>query len=268
MRKLPVFVLFLLATWTSDARALDIKNVRSNYGPFGVPRSNNKVLPGEVYFINFDITDMSVDPKTGGVEYTLTLEVFDPKGKQMIPDKEKSWMKGAIVGLGGTTVPEFTNVVIGVDKDPGKYKVVITVEEKNTKAKASVTQELEVLPSEFGFIHVQAPAIGQVGQDYVCEFSLVGWQRDSKKIPKITLATRIIDDATGKPATTLPNISKIPEDLPKDIDWPKLEMVRMRSPTFLNRPGTFTIEFEAKDELKNKTAKFSYKLVVIQPTGK
>ena len=219
---------------------------------------------------------MSVDPKTGGVEYTLTLEVYDPKGKQMIPDKEKSWMKGAIVGLGGSTVPEFTNVVIGVDKDPGKYKVVITVEEKTTKAKASVTQDLEVLPSEFGFIHVQAPAICQVGQDYVCELSdhlVLAVQRDSKKIPKITLATRIIDDATGKPATTLPNISKIPAKLICRMSTSLAQTRRNgsdrdRRSVFLNRPGTFTIEFEAKDELKNKTAKFSYKLVVIQPTGK
>jgi hypothetical protein len=268
MRKLLVFVLFLLATWTSDARALDIKNVHSNYGPFGVPRPNNKVLLGDVYQINFDITDLSVDPKTGGVEFTLTQDVYDPKGKQIMPDKEKSWKKGAILGLGGNSMPEATLVIVGVDKEPGKYKVVITVEEKSTKAKATVTHEVDVQPTDFGFIHVQAPAIGQVGQDYVCDLSLVGWQRDAKKMPKITLSTRIIDDATGKPTTTAPNISKIPEDLPKDIDWPAQELVRMRSPTFLNRPGTFTIEFEAKDELKNKTAKFSYKVTVIQPGGK
>ena len=268
MRKMSVLALVVLAAWTADARAVDVKNVRATYGPFGYPRPNFKLLPGDVLQLNFDVTNLSVDPKTGAVEYSITQEVFDPKGKQLIPEKEKSWKKGVVVGLGGNTVPEFTHVVVGVDREPGKYKVVVSVEEKNSKAKSTLTQEFEVLPSDFGFIHVMAQATGLVGQDYVAELSLVGWQRDAKKAPKISLTTRIIDDATGKPTNNVPNVSNIPADLPSTVDWSKEQLVRMASPIFLNRPGTFTIEFEAKDEISKKSAKMSYKLTVVPPGGK
>src|ERR1700676_5157485 len=127
MRKLSVLALVMLAAWTADARAVDIKNVRATYGPFGYPRPNYKMLPGDALQLNFDVTNLTVDPKNGAVEYSITQEVFDPKGKQMIPDKDKSWKKGVVVGLGGSMVPEFTYVVVGVDREPGKYKVVITV---------------------------------------------------------------------------------------------------------------------------------------------
>jgi hypothetical protein len=156
--------------------------------------------------------------------------VFDPKGKQMLPDKDKYLAKGVVVALGGNTVPEFSSIILGVDKEPGKYKIVISVEEKATKKQASLTQEVEVLPPDFGFIHVQAPALGVLAQDYVSEFALVGWQRDASKAPKITVTTRIIDEATGKPTTTQPNVSKVPDDLPKTIEWAKLESLRMSSP--------------------------------------
>jgi hypothetical protein len=268
MRKLSLVAVLALLAFAADARAIDIKNVRSTYGPFGNPRPNNKILPGDVYHIYFDITDLKPDPKTGAVEYTLTQEVYDPKGKQLIPDKDKSVKKGLILGLGGTVAPELTHVVIGLDKDPGKYKVVITIEEKSTKAKASVTHEVDVQPQDFGFIFVLAPATGLVAQDYAAEFTLVGWQRDAKKAPKITLTVRIIDDA-GKPTQTAPMVSNIPADLDPGIKWEKEQVIRMTSPIFLNRTGVYTIEIEAKDELaKNKTAKLTYKVNVIMPGGK
>jgi hypothetical protein len=267
MRKLSLVAVLALLAFAADARAIEIKNVRSTYGPFGNPRPNNKILPGDVYLIYFDITDLKPDPKTGAVEYTLTQEVFDPKGKQLVPDKDKSYKKGLILGLGGTTAPEFTHVVIGLDKDPGKYKVVITIEEKSTKAKATATHEIDVQPQDFGFIFVMAPATGFVAQDYAAEFTLVGWQRDTKtKAPKITLTTRIIDDATGKPTQSQPMVSNIPADLNSDIKWEKEQVIRMTSPIFLNRAGSFTVEIEAKDELaKNKTVKLTYKVNSIPP---
>jgi hypothetical protein len=267
MRKLSVLAVVVLAVCTADARAVEIKNVRSLYGPFGFPRPNNKMLLGDVYHLSFDVTGLSIDPKTGAAEYIITQELFNPKGKQIFPDMQRSYKKGVVVGLGGNTVPELAVLVVGLDQETGKYKFVLTIEEKSTKAKTSMTHEIEVLPIDFGFIHVQAPATGFVGQDYAAEFAVVGWQRDAKKVPKLTLTTRIVDDATGKPTTTVPNISHIPGDLPAEADLSKQELVRMASPIFLNRAGTFTVEWEAKDELSKKTIKMSYKLTVIPSSG-
>jgi hypothetical protein len=40
------------------------------------------------------------------------------------------------------------------------------------------------------------------------------------------------------------------------------------SPIFLNRPGRFTIQVKATDELRKKTVEFSYKLTVLDAAGK
>jgi hypothetical protein len=268
MRKSSVLALVVFAAWTADARAIDFKNVRATHGPFGTPRTSPKMLPGDVYLINFDIINLAIDPKNGGVKYVLTLDVFDPKGKQIIPEKDRISKKGVVVGLGGNSVPETVHVLLGADQAPGKYKVVVTVEDgSGTKASNKFTQDLEVLQADFGFIHILAPAMGFVGQDYVAEFSLVGMQRDSKKVPKVTITSRVLDES-GKPTTIDPNISKIPEDLPADIKWEKQELVRMASPILLNRAGRFTVQIEAKDELSKKTVKFSYPLTVMEVGAK
>jgi hypothetical protein len=124
-----------------------------------------------------------------------------------------------------------------------------------------------LLPQEFGLIHVMAPAVGFVGQDYAAEFSLVGMARDNKKVPKLTIKSRVIE-ASGKPATQEPIITKAPEDFPPEVDWARQELVRMTSSILLNRTGRFTVEIEAKDELSKKSVKFSYNLTVVDVPGK
>jgi len=264
MWKWSALAVIVCATWTADAGAVEFKNVRASYGPFGVARPSPKILPGDVYLLNFDIADLTVDPKTGGAKYGLTLEVFDPKGKTIIKDSNK---KGLVVGLGGNTVPEVVHVLLGADQAPGKYKVVVTVEDAASKMTKTLDHVLEVLPPDFGLIHVLAPSTGLVGQDYVAEFSLVGWGRDAKKVPKMTITSRVLDEA-GKPTTGEPNVSKIPEDFGADQKWDKQELVRMASPILLNRAGRFTVQIEARDEITKKTSKFSYTLTVIDGTGK
>lgn len=264
MRKLSVLALVVGALWTADASAVEFKNVRSTYGPFGAPRTANKMLPGDVYLVNFEILNLTIDPKNGAVKYAITLEVFDPKGKSIIKDTNK---KGIVVGLGGNTVPEVVHVLLGADQAPGKYKVVVTVEDGGSKASKQLMQELEVIPADFGIIHVLAPSIGFVGQDYVAEFSLVGWARDAKKVPKMTITSRVFDDA-GKPTLAEPNVSNIPADFGADQKWDRQEIVRMASPILLNRAGRYTVQIEAKDELSKKSVKFSYSLTVIDAAGK
>src|SRR5439155_2689682 len=204
MRKLSVLALVVFACWTADAAAVEFKNVRATYGPFGAPRQNNKMLPGDVYLLNFEVTNLTIDPKNGSAKYTITLEVSDPKGKQIIKDSNK---KSVVVGLGGNQVPEMIHVVLGVDQAPGKYKVTVTIEDSGNKTSKQLVQEVEVLPPAFGMIHIAAPAIGLVGQDYPAEFSLVGWQRDSKKAPKMSITVKVLDES-GKPTLAEAIISK------------------------------------------------------------
>jgi len=266
MRKLPVLALLVVALWTADANAVDIKNIRATYGPFGAPRPA-KMLPGDVYLLNFDITNLTIDAKTGATKYVMTLDVTDPKGKQIVPERERVIKKGVVVGLGGNSVPEVVHVILGVDQPPGKYKVTVTVEDPGNKTTKQLVHEVEVMPNDFGIIHVTAPAVGFVGQDYPAGFSLVGWQRDAKKAPKLTITTKVLDEA-GKPTVGEPIVSKIPDDLPPGQNWEKQELVQMSAPIFLNRSGKYTVMWEARDELSKKTVKFSYTLTVIDTAGK
>jgi hypothetical protein len=265
MGKLSALALVVLACWTADAGAIEIKNVRATYGPFGAPRPDNKMLPGDVYMVNFDITSLNVDAR-GSAKYEISLEVLDPKGKQIVKEQYK---KGVVVGLGGNTVPEFVHVIVGADQAPGKYKVMVTVAEADSKSPPKqLVEYLEVQPKAFGFIFVSAPAVGLTGQDYMMEYSLVGMSRDAKNIPKVTVTTSVLDE-NGKSTVAEPMPNRIPDDAP-DM-WAnigKQELLRVQSPIYLNRPGRFTVQIEARDELSKQTKKYSYTLRVLDPTSK
>jgi hypothetical protein len=254
--------LLTMACWTTSGQAVEFKNVRAIYGPFGAPRPSSKVLPGDVVMIEFDIHNLAVDAKTGLVKYETNLTVLDPKGAQIL--KPQGDKKALFLGLGGGVVPERAIFLLGADAKPGIYKLIVNVTDPAAKQSKQLTQEVEVLPADFGFIHIVAPALGLVGQDLPIEYALVGFGKDKQKMPKITVTVRVLDES-GKPTVSEANVSKIPEDMTgQKID----EIVRMTTPIFLNRPGRFTVEVEARDEIANKTKKFSYAFKVVEPTSK
>jgi hypothetical protein len=258
MWKMLALAVAMLALWTTEARAVDIKNARAIYGPFGATRPNLKILPGEIVIIEFDITNLPVDAKTGIVKYETNLKVFDPKGKQIINENDK---KGVVLGLGGNTVPERAHCLLGMDVKPGKYKLIVTVTADPGAKSSKLEQELEVLPPDFGFIHIVAPAMGFVGQDLPVEFAVVGMGRDAKGMPKIVVTSKVLDES-GKP-TTDPMVNRIPDELPKGVKADQEKLFRLTSPILLNRPGTFTFEITAVDEISKKKTSFSYKFKVL-----
>jgi hypothetical protein len=246
-----------MAIWTTGAQAVEFKNVRAIYGPFGATRPTNEILPGDVVFLEFEITGLPVDPKHGMVEYGTKLVVIDPKGKEVLNKSDK---KKLALGLGGNVVPERAIFIFGTDFAAGTYKLVVTITDIATKQFKEQTQIVKVLPPDFGFVHVSAPAVGLLGQDFPVEYALVGFGTDKKKNPKMVVTSRVLDE-NGKPTATEPLVSNIPEDLqPGQVVG---EVVRLVSPVFLNRPGRFTLEIVARDELSKKSAKFTYTFKVI-----
>ena len=77
MRKACVIALVLLGLGAGPAAALDVKDVRSTYGPFGGARPGNKFLPGDVLWLAFQIDDLAMEADTGLVKYKVKLEVTD-----------------------------------------------------------------------------------------------------------------------------------------------------------------------------------------------
>ena len=269
MRKVPFIALALLGLCVPSARALDIKNVRSTYGPFGSVRADNKLLQGDVLFLSFDIVDVKVEANSGLVRYKNQLEVLDAKGKAVFK-RETSNQRGLY--LGGARLPERAQVVTGADQPPGKYTVRLTVTDvasKDTKGNFSskaFTYEFELLPAALGLIHVNAPSIGVTNQEYTATMALVGFARDDKKMLSIEIRTRILDDK-NQPTMAKPLILSLPAELPKDFEVKTASLIPLPMGLYLNRSGRFTVEITAEDAVSKKSAKVTFPLVVLDTSA-
>jgi hypothetical protein len=249
----------------ASAHALELKNLRTTYGPTGAPHKENKFLAGDVVCVVYDIVDLKIDADTGFARYLVSMEIFDGKGERIF-NKDTPVQRYA--SLGGTSMPGFATVVMGTDQKPGKYSMKITVIDRNStdKATKSINFPFELLPADFGLIHLEFPAVALTNTDFVPQCLLVGMALDSKKMPNVDVTMRILDES-GKPTLKKAFVLHIPKDLDKEIDIKGKDYLPIPFPLFLNRPGNFTIELEAVDNNGKKTFKKTIPLKVIDPTS-
>jgi hypothetical protein len=266
MRKVFAIALVVLGAAAAPAGALELKNVRSIYGPFGGVRAGNKLLPGDIIFLSFEMEDLKMDPDSGLVNYTNRLEVIDDKGKVIFARDNKDNKR--YLALGQARLPDRAQVVTGTEQAAGKYTVKLTVTDNNAanpkgpKESKSFVYKFEILEKDFGLIHAVSPSVGVVNQDFQAQCALVGFGRDAKKMPNVSVRL-IIRDEKGNPTLPKAFISNIPKDLPDDVDVKKLDLVPLPFPIFLNRPGRFTLEVTATDHLSKKTVSVSFPLLVL-----
>jgi hypothetical protein len=255
-------VSLLSAAPAADAK-LGISNARFTYGPFGMERTDTDFLPGDVAFLAYDIENATMDAKTGKVVYGLVLRLTDSKDK-LVYERENRRIE-ALNALNSPIQPAYATVEIGADQPPGNYVLKLTVTDHVTKKKAEYTKKFKVLKKAFGFTRIQAPVANLVGPGFGMNFTVVGFQRDSKKYPRVTVSLLILDE-DGKSTLIRPITMNIPKDLPEDV---KAEDIRpelgfpVQFP--LNRAGKFTIRVTATDELAKKTVKMDYKIWVLDP---
>src|SRR5262249_24944427 len=159
--------------------------------------------------------------------------------------------------------PAIGFVEIGADQPAGTYTLTLTVTDRLTKKKAEYSTKFQVLKKTFGFVKIQAPVLNMVGPDFNFKFGVTGFKRDAKKLPKIKVKL-VIRDENDKPtllrAVTMriPGDANIdPEDIRDQLDFP------VSFP--LSRSGKFTIKLEAEDLIAEKTIKFDYNIVVLDP---
>src|SRR4029077_3154511 len=121
--------------------------------------------------------------------------------------------------LGGTRMPGDLFVILPPSQKPGKHKVRLTVKDKLANETKAFEYPFEVIPPDFSFVGVTAPAVGFPGQNYVATFAIVNMALDAKNQPKIAIAMNVYDAPSKTLVTHLK--SELPKDLPEEIDLKK-----------------------------------------------
>ena len=176
-----------LAMTPGQGAGLNLTNPRVTFGELGSPRPDNKLLPGDIFFLSFDIEGIKVS-ETGRVKYGMAMEVTDATGKSIF--KQMPVERDDFLPLGGTKLPARAFVSVGQDQPPGMYTCKVTVTDRADKDKPvakALEQKFEVLPKGFGIVmvytasdpkgEIPAPLVGVAGQALFVHFAVVEFQR-------------------------------------------------------------------------------------------
>jgi hypothetical protein len=255
-----------LSTAPHEAGALTLSNLRATYGPHGIARGDNKLLPGDLLFLSFEIDGITVDAN-GKALYSMATEFSDSKGKMLF--KQDASDKEMIAPLGGGTLPAVLQADTPVTQAPGDYTVKLTVTDRVSKKTQTLSQVFQVLPPGFGIIRLMtttdpegrfARSVYGVGDSLWLNYSLIGFSRDKTSMqPDLTFECRILDEK-GQPTMAKPFDGAINKDVPSNS---LVVPVQFQIP--LNRTGKFSLELTATDKLAKKTATLKFPLTVFSP---
>jgi hypothetical protein len=259
--------MLLAATAAAPAQEgdLNLTNVRATYGLLGAPRPNDRLLPGDIFFVAFDIDGIKVDD-SGKVLYSMAMEVTDSKNKTLF--KQDPRELEALNALGGSHLPAFAHVDVGLDQPPGSYNLKVTVTDRAAKKTQSFERKFEVMDKGFGLVRLnitgdpqgQVPvsAVGTAGQTMWVHLMAVGFARGGQKNePDISLEMQVLDE-NDRPVLGKPFPGDIKE-LPKE-----LQAIPMDFQLPLNRAGRFNVRVKAIDKIAKKTAELSFPLQVVE----
>lgn len=268
--------LFAALTMTpGQSGGLTLSNPRITYGELGSTRPDNKLLPGDIFFVSFDIDGIKVN-EAGRVKYGMAMEVTDATGKSIF--KQMPVERDDFLPLGGTKLPARAFVSVGVDQPAGTYTCRVTVTDMADKDKPvakSLDQKFEVLPRGFGIVQlytaadakgeIPAPLVGVAGQALFVHFAVMEFARDpGTKQPNITIEM-VVYGKDSQPTLAKPTVKQIPDEADGKVDE-KVVGVPMRFLVPLNREGGFLIRLKATDNISKKTATVDLPLRVF-PAG-
>lgn len=264
----------LLTTVPGQAEGLKLTNIRNTYGELGGTRPDGKFLPGDIFYVGFDIDNITINAE-GQVEYEMTMEVLDKNNKSTF--KPEPVKRTDLAPFGGSKLPARAYMVVDLDQAPGTYTLKLTV--KDLKAKTGGTQtftkEFEVLKKDFGIVGVSmsvnergdipAPTTGIVGQFFFVQFGVVTFERKGGD-PKLKTAPQpdldfemTVLDSTGKPTLAKPISYKLASEV-KEAD----QVLVMKFPLPLTRAGKYTIRLKATDKHSKKTSTVDVPLAVLE----
>jgi len=250
-------LLLLASLQLTPARSgeLTLSNVRTTYGPLGAERTSNKIAPGDVLVLCFDIEGFKTSA-AGKAQYSITMEVLNSKGKVLL--KQEPTELEAPVAPGENRLPACARLEVGMEQPAGEYQVKLTVADRAAKTSKDVTRTYEVLPKSFALVRlaITKDAQGQVpvgtvikGRSAWINFAAVGFARDQLTgQPNVAVTMRVLNE-DGRSALAQPPSGAITSDVPQ-----KLLAIPLQFELELNQLGNFTIELKATDKIAGKTA--------------
>lgn len=252
-----------LALTPAQPGSLNLTNVRTTYGELGAPRTDNKYLPNDLFFVSFDIEGITVSPE-GKVSYTMSMVVTDKAGKEVFkPDRPSE--REEQLPLGGNKLPARAFVMLKPDQEPGTYTCKVTVTDRNSKATKTLEKPFDVVPKTFGIVflytssdsegNVPGSPNGVVSQNLFIQCALIGFGRGADKKPNSVVELRVLDEQR-RPTLTKPISAAVPAEAPEN------DPVLFRFPIPFNREGNFTVELKAIDNVSSKTSVVSFPIKV------
>jgi hypothetical protein len=248
----------------AQAGPLKIVNDRATYGILGSQRPDNDLLPGDIYFVTFEIDGLQT--KEGKFSYSIGMEFLDKDGKSEF--KREPQKAEGINTLGGNRLPAFAAAEVGTETKPGEYTLKVTVADNFANKNIELVRKFKVLPKSFGLVRLhltylqQIPAPPQLlapGQSVLINCMAVNFKRDDKtKQPSIAIEIRILDDK-GQP--TLPEAFK--DEVTKGVEESMLA-IPIALPLDLNRAGKFTVVLKATDRIAKTEYEVKFPLNVVE----
>ncbi len=244
----------VLSMTPAQGGGLRLTNDRITFGgEFGPVRPDNRFLPGDLFFLAFDIEGLTQDSQ-GRVEYLMGMVVTHDSSNKVIFESKPS-PQSMILPLGAAKLPARAFVLLGLDlRGPCTCRVIVI--DKATNASRTVEKKFLVLEPGFGIVAFRAtydregqypaPLLGIAGQSLWLQFGTVGFSRNPQtRQPHNQVEVRVFD-AKGEPTTKDPLVYEIKSGVDEDanaLDW--------RLPLPLNRPGDYRVELKAMDKVTN-----------------
>ena len=254
-----------LSLLPAQAAPMNLTQVGATYGALGAPRKDNQLLPGDQVFVAFNIEGITVAPD-GRVLYSMATEVLNTQGKVVFSQDPRDLE--AINALGGTSLPAFAQLDVGLDSPPGEYTVRVTVTDRASKHQAVLNQKFQVLKKAFGLVRLTttmdpesriSASVFESGASCWVNCGVVGFGQNSQGQPQVTVELRVLDDK-GQLTLAKPFTGEIGQDVPS-----KLASLPVQFHLGLNRAGRFTVELKATDRVSNKTAVLAFPITVVAP---
>lgn len=249
----------------AEGGALSLANVRSTYGVLGPTRADDKVLPGDSYYVSFDVEGITI-ADDGRVHYSIGVEASNADGKVIYKQDPRDVEVPA--SLGGKRISAYSRLDVGLQTPAGAYTLKVTVNDRAAKTSTTLTRKVEVLPKDFGIVRLSMSydpegllhsAVFGAGDSAWLQLGAVGFGKaGDARMPAVAFTLRILDE-NGKPTQPKPMVAPAVKDLPAGA-----ALVPAQFLLSLNRAGKFTVEVTATDTA-GKKATLAVPLTVVEP---